>query len=521
MAAIFIGWQYYIKTKYPEMYVKKDPAVSAQVNTNETPATAQPANLENQKPTLAIDSKLPAKEDIKTIEGKNLTLNVSTIGLGIKNLKIKNYTDRDQKTIQMAEEGTGALFELTVNKPEEKLAFKIIESSENKIVGVADYKGAKIERTITFDDATYSFNNQVKIVNNNKAILTVNFNITDKLEDFPAGSFFAPALDHQEVTVNHTDVTDRFAISNITDPVIKNLPTARLLGVGTRYFAAAMIDNSEIFPEAVVVTDLKNKTVHSAMVYSINSADGVESVLNFKTFAGPKHLDTLQKDPHLPLLIDLGFFSSIAKYLLGLLKWLNTFVSNWGVSIILLTLIVRFIVMPFNIFSYKSMKRMQLVQPQIQQLRERYKDDAKTLNQEIMVLMKEHKVNPLGGCLPMLLQMPVFFALYQVLGLSVDLYHAPFIFWIKDLSTKDPYFVLPILMGIAMFIQQKITPHTMDPQQARIMQFLPILFSLMTFGLPSGLTLYIFISTLFGVIQQQIFMRDSSTPVKIENKARA
>ena len=122
--------------------------------------------------------------------------------------------------------------------------------------------------------------------------------------------------------------------------------------------------------------------------------------------------------------------------------------------------------------------------------------------------MRDNKVNPLGGCLPMLLQMPVFFALYQCLGQSIELYQAPFFGWIHDLSLKDPFYVLPILMGISMYIQQKITPTTMDPAQAKIMQFLPVVFSLMMVSLPSGLTLYIFVSTLFGIIQQQIFMKD-------------
>ena len=151
---------------------------------------------------------------------------------------------------------------------------------------------------------------------------------------------------------------------------------------------------------------------------------------------------------------------------------------------------------------------MQKIQPLIAELRERYKDKPQQLNTEMMDLMRKNKVNPVGGCLPMLLQLPVFFALYQVLGQSIELYKAPFMFWIKDLSAMDPYFVLPVLMGISMYIQQKITPSTMDPMQAKVLQFMPILFSLMMISLPSGLTLYIFVSTFFGIVQQYIFMKD-------------
>jgi YidC/Oxa1 family membrane protein insertase len=151
---------------------------------------------------------------------------------------------------------------------------------------------------------------------------------------------------------------------------------------------------------------------------------------------------------------------------------------------------------------------MQKLQPLISSLRERYKDDPQAMNRETMALWKEHKVNPLGGCLPMLLQLPIFFALYRVLGQSIELYQAPFFGWIHDLSLKDPLYVLPVLMGISMFIQQKTTPTTMDPNQAKFMQFLPLIFVFMMVNLPAGLTLYIFINTLSGIILQQIFMHD-------------
>ena len=156
------------------------------------------------------------------------------------------------------------------------------------------------------------------------------------------------------------------------------------------------------------------------------------------------------------------------------------------------------------------MKAMQKIQPEMKAIREKYKSDPTRMNQEVMGLMKRSKANPLGGCLPMLLQLPVFLALFSSLSMSIELYKAPFIFWIHDLSVKDPWFVLPVLMGVVMFVQQKITPTTMDPAQAKIMQYMPIVFAAMMVGLPSGLTLYIFISTAFGIVQQYIFMRDKA-----------
>ena len=162
---------------------------------------------------------------------------------------------------------------------------------------------------------------------------------------------------------------------------------------------------------------------------------------------------------------------------------------------------------------------MQKLQPLLASLKVRYKDDPQALNKETMNLWREHKVNPVGGCLPMLLQLPIFFALYQVLGQSIELYQAPFFGWIQDLSLKDPFYVLPVLMGAAMYYQQKITPTQLDPTQTKIMQFMPVIFSLMMVTLPAGLTLYIFINTISGVLLQILFMRDpkgtvSTTPVK-------
>ena len=153
------------------------------------------------------------------------------------------------------------------------------------------------------------------------------------------------------------------------------------------------------------------------------------------------------------------------------------------------------------------MRTMSRIQPYIKQIQEKYKEDPQTKNKKIMELMKEYKANPFMGCLPMLLQIPIFFALYRVLASSIELYRAPFLFWIQDLSLKDPYYILPVLMGATFFIQQKITPSTMDSTQKKVMMSMPILFTLFTLGLPSGLTLYIFTSSLFGLLQQLWFTK--------------
>ncbi len=201
--------------------------------------------------------------------------------------------------------------------------------------------------------------------------------------------------------------------------------------------------------------------------------------------------------------VDFGIWGFFAVWILKGLQFFYKFIPNYGVSIILLTLLIRLITFPLQWKSTVSMKKLQEVQPQLTKIREKHKDDPARLQKESMELFKKSGANPMGGCLPLLLQMPVFFAFYKVLYSAVELVDAPFVGWLQDLSNKDPYYVLPLLMTGAMFLQQKLTPNTMtDPVQKKIMMFMPLIFGFIMKDLPSGLCLYIFVSTVFGILQQ-------------------
>lgn len=205
----------------------------------------------------------------------------------------------------------------------------------------------------------------------------------------------------------------------------------------------------------------------------------------------------------LELSVDFGFFGIIAVPILRGLQFFYNYVHNYGLAIIVLTFVIRMLMFPLQYKSFKSMKKMQKVQPELQKLREKFKEDPARMQKETMALFKKSGANPLGGCLPLILQMPVFFAFYQVLYNAVELVGAPFYLWIFDLSLKDPYYVLPILMGGAMFAQTKLNPSTMtDPNQQKIMLIMPLVFCFMMKDLPAGLNLYIFVSTVFGIAQQ-------------------
>ncbi|VAY02328.1 Membrane protein insertase YidC [Arsenophonus endosymbiont of Aleurodicus dispersus] len=213
--------------------------------------------------------------------------------------------------------------------------------------------------------------------------------------------------------------------------------------------------------------------------------------------------------PHLDLTVDYGWLWFISQPLFKLLKFIHGFIGNWGFSIIIITFIVRGIMYPLTKAQYTSMVKIRLLQPKIVAMKECIGDDNQRMSQEIMALYKAEKVNPLGGCLPLLIQMPIFLALYYMLMGSVELRHAHFIGWIQDLSAQDPYYILPLLMGLTMYLLQKMSLTTFtDPMQQKIMNYMPVIFTVFFFWFPSGLVLYYIISNLVTVIQQQIIYRE-------------
>ncbi len=240
----------------------------------------------------------------------------------------------------------------------------------------------------------------------------------------------------------------------------------------------------------------------------VQVAPGATGSFSAGFYAGPKDQGRLEAiAPNLNLTVDYGFLWWIAVPLFHLLEWLHGVVSNWGVAIILLTLLVKLALYPLSAASYKSMANMRRVAPQMKRLQERYADDRQKLSQEMMGFYKKEKINPLGGCLPMLLQMPVFISLYWVLFESVELRQAPFFLWIRDLAVMDPYFVLPILMGGSMFLTQALNPPVPDPVQARVMKFMPIMFTVMFLFFPAGLVLYWLVNNLLSLAQQWFITR--------------
>lgn len=233
------------------------------------------------------------------------------------------------------------------------------------------------------------------------------------------------------------------------------------------------------------------------------AAGGGRALFEATLYIGPKiQSDLAALAKHLDLAVDYGFLWWLAQPLFWLMALLQSWVGNWGLAIVLLTLIVKLVLYPLSAAAYKSMANMRRVAPELKRLQSLHEGDRQKLSQAMMGLYKREKINPMGGCFPMLLQMPVFLALYWVLYESVELRHAPLIFWIQDLAAKDPYFVLPILMGITMYLQQTLNPPVPDPMQARVLQFMPIVFTVFFLFFPSGLVLYWLTNNVLSIAQQ-------------------
>ncbi len=245
-------------------------------------------------------------------------------------------------------------------------------------------------------------------------------------------------------------------------------------------------------------------------------AVGQTGAFNSQLFIGPKQQDLLPGiAPNLELTVDYGVLTLLAQPLYWALDKIHKAVNNWGWAIIILTLSIKLIFYKLSEAAYRSMARMRKFQPKLQALKERYGDDKQRMSQAMMELYKKEKINPLGGCLPMLVQIPVFIALYWVLLGSVELRHAHFILWLTDLSAKDPYYVLPVLNGVFMFLQQKLNPAPMDPMQQKIFQFLPLVFTLFFAFFPAGLVLYWLVNNMLSIAQQWAITRTiAKEPVK-------
>ncbi|MBL0701255.1 MAG: membrane protein insertase YidC [Desulfosarcina sp.] len=374
--------------------------------------------------------------------------------------------------------------------------------------------GLIIEKRFLFSPETYLISLNISIKNTSSRAIKgdLMLSLVDDLPGKNGGySFEGPAA-----YINNE--LEQIKIKKLKD---KNLFDGMIswIALEDRYFASSIIsDNSESARMHIDVE--KNDILKSTYIQTIGSINsGEKHVSNFHLYFGPKRISILSGLGHnLDKLVNFGMFDFLARPCLYVMNFLYKFIPNYGFAIIILTILIKLILWPLGSKSYKSMSEMKKLQPLMSQIREKYKNDKQRMNQEIMGLYKTYKVNPLGGCLPMIVQIPIFFAFYRMLYQAIELRHAPFLGWINDLSAPDRLFnfnftipfmeppygvpVLTIIMGGTMFLQQKMSPPMGDPAQAKIMLFMPIFFTVIFINFSSGLVLYWLVNNVLSIAQQ-------------------
>ncbi len=385
--------------------------------------------------------------------------------------------------------------------------------------------GVTVTRTWELDEPLYQLSSTITVRNDGTSRRSIGLGITSahyvRREDEKGGFFGrpSPALSHgicQQADETIREDREGLLSEDEARPMLPHSygPNVEFVALSSVYFAIIAAPEGGSAQRCDLLASDRGGTVEdpdgslfeARLAYAPTEIEpGSTATFRTAVYAGPKDYDALETFGHSSTnVIDLGWFSFIARGMSWLLRAIYGFVGNWGVAIILLTLLVRVLLLPFVIPQFRNMAKQRALKPEIDKINELYKDDREKKGAAMMELWRKHKVNPLGGCLPVLLQMPIFFALYQTLSTSIELYHAPFVLWWTDLSSPDPFYVLPIMLGGLMFVQQKLTPVQMDAAQAKVMLYaMPLMMTFFMLLLPTGLCLYMVTSSAVGITQQR------------------
>ncbi|MGZ8375422.1 MAG: membrane protein insertase YidC [Nitrospira sp.] len=546
---IIFGYEYLIKElgllPEPTISEEAEPSISETSSPSsigpESPTPGAPAttNIAPQKPSAGeVRPQDPRREssapEFIVVETELYRATFTTRGAALTSWELKRYrTSSDGKSLVQLVRQRG--------KFAEPLTVTVDDTSHSKELSEGIYRvekdfttldqghptghltfsysnpatGVRLEKQLRFHTESYVVDIALKSSGLAEAVklgLGTNFGIVDWGEGF-IGSVGAASL--------------------IDDKIEHDMPEAetehkgpvKWVALQDKYFISALIPKTSASAWPKKQGD---KLVSTAVRLPVDSSG---APLELQLFAGPKEFDTLQSlQIRLEDTIDFGWFlfgswdtvRAVAKPIFSVLRYINDYTHNYGVTIILLTVIIKLLFVPLQYKSYTSMKKMQGIQPKVAAVQEKFKDDRERLNKELIKLYRDHKVNPVGGCLPMLLQMPVFVSLFNILYMTIDLRQAPLGLWITDLSVQDPYYILPIVMGISMMVMQKIQPTTMDPTQAKMMLMLPVAMTFLFVNFPAGLVLYWLTNNVLTIVQQFVtdhfFFRTPATALTTDEQ---
>lgn len=484
--------------------------------------------------TSTVPADVAKGEKLVSVKTDVLDIQLSSIGGTLTNVNLLDYpvSLEDQETsfalvnnipsdLLVAESGLQSRQGTSAPTHKEPMAieqesYELADADEIKVPFVwKSEDGVTVTKTYTFQKDSYVIDVDYTIDNQSADPYVVNQyrqlkrkpGTKDEKQQF-VNTYIGAVVSNDEDRYQKVDFGD------IEDENFNQDATNGWVAMIEHYFATAWVPDP----------DEKN-SAYSLFVPSQNPADfnhyviglvsssqtvqpGAQGAFHTKAFTGPKIQDTMAAvAPHLELTVDFGFLTILAKPIFWLLKFIHSYIGNWGWAIVLTVFVIKALLYKLSEAGYKSMARMKKLQPKMAALKERHGDDRAAMGQATMELYKKEKVNPLGGCLPMLVQMPIFIALYWALLESVELRQAPWFLWIEDLSIRDPYFILPVLMALAMFFQQRLNPAPVDPIQAKVMQFLPLIFGVFFALFPAGLVLYWVVNNVLSIAQQWYITR--------------
>jgi YidC/Oxa1 family membrane protein insertase len=526
---IFMIWQQWTIENSPvRSTVQSEETISSELNeTND--ADVPEAGISKAKKERKVSGNSAKKGQFFKISNSNIELTVSSIGGDIVESRLLNFREKaeigsnpislftQKRENYIAQSGlihektddSRQVAELAPNHHDD---FKLLKLADRYVELIWQDKSKKIKvlKKITLKEDDFVADISYEISNNSsKDWVGRAYNQLRRSKPTEGRSWITPSF--FGAAFYEDDSYKKVSFDEISDSQMAEQISGGWVAMMQHYFVSAWAgkegENSLFYTKEIKG---KNGTEYSIGMRSEPIFIEPEQTANFSRtlFVGPKLQKNLEKvSPGLDLTVDYGMLTFLSKPLFWLLDKIYSFTANWGWSIILLTILIKVLFYKLSETSYRSMAKMKKFTPKIQTIRERYADDRQKLNQAMLEMYKQEKINPLGGCWPILIQIPVFIALYWVLLESVEMRHAPFILWIDDLSSKDPFYVLPLLMGVSMYIQQKLNPTPPDPVQAKVMQFLPIIFTAFFAFFPSGLVLYWVANNILSIAQQWKIVR--------------
>lgn len=530
-------WQAYVNPKPPVTAVAAtagagllpQPTVGALPATNApgaVPTTAQAANAE----LVTVTTDL-FKATLSSVGGDLVRLEL---------LKHRSHEDKAQNLVlfdakhQYAAQ-SGLLGDAL---PNHRTPFTLVKGPTELAEGAQELKirlqaapqdGVKVSKVYTFKRGSYLVDVAWEIDNGSQKTITPHAYFQLQRDDVaPAGETYMVSTFTGPAIYTEADKYQKVDFGDIVKGKAKFAQKADngWLAMVQHYFVSAWVPKDkaqrEFYMRKLESNNGKNLIQAGLIVASPVLAPGAKSELSVNLYAGPQEQAALkQVAPGLDLVVDYGFLTVVAAPIFWALEWIHMMVGNWGWAIVVLTICIKLIFFPLSAASYKSMAKMRKLTPRMTAMKERFGDDRQKLNQEMMKLYQTEKVNPLGGCLPIVVQIPVFIALYWVLLGAVEMRDASWILWIKDLSSADPYYVLPVIMVISMLIQTKLNPEPPDPIQAKIMKIMPFAFGAMFFFFPAGLVLYWVVNNVLSIAQQWQITRMVERGGKPANDAKA